>query len=428
MTITHVLKTATGATLAAALVLPTPVAATDAPPAAASTAPLPDWNAYVDQIRPIGDRLVAVSGFQDARSRQQLYQLIYSALAQGYLNYAAMDTRYPEFMPAYDVVMNLALPVPDYRYKVALVEGAGSYRISGTRGTSRFVDVTLFGSLFSLGKIGPVLGRFSLDDLKIGPDGRYEVILSAERPDGYTGDWIKLDPRTIRVQVRHASYDWNTEVDARMAIERLDTPAARPRPSAEEVSAKLAKLATWAENTVAFGFKNIDYNRQRGIVNRLEIHDYSSQGGYDPKVQTYYEGIYDLKDDEALIVETAIPATCRYWSLLVSDDMYGTVDWINHQSSLNGFQARLDADGKFRAVIAPRDPGVPNWLDTGGYNFGLTQLRWNECNEQPAPTARKVKLADVRKFLPRATPTVTPQQRDAALRLRREGAQLRSRW
>jgi len=160
----------------------------------------------------------------------------------------------------------------------------------------------------------------------------------------------------------------------------------------------------------------------------LEIHDYSGVGGYSPAIQTYYEGLYDLAGDEALVIETEVPKTCRYRSVLVGDNMYGTIDWINNQSSLNGFQSRLDEDGKLRVVIARRDPGVPNWLDTGGYETGLIQLRWNECDSQPVPATRKVKLSDLRSVLPRSTPVVSAAERDAALRLRREGAQLRSRW
>ena len=58
---------------------------------------------------------------------------------------------------------------------------------------------------------------------------------------------------------------------------------------------------------------------------------------------------------------------------------YATVSVLaNRQSSLNGHQAVLDPDGVFRAVISARDPGVPNWLDTGGvitsYSIHYTKL------------------------------------------------------
>ena len=33
-----------------------------------------------------------------------------------------------------------------------------------------------------------------LDDLTIGDDGSFRVMLSAERPEGHDGDWWQLDP------------------------------------------------------------------------------------------------------------------------------------------------------------------------------------------------------------------------------------------
>ena len=29
--------------------------------------------------------------------------------------------------------------------------------------------------------------------------------------------------------------------------------------------------------------------------------------------QAYYDGIHEIDDDEALILETALPEECRYW-------------------------------------------------------------------------------------------------------------------
>jgi hypothetical protein len=112
----------------------------------------------------------------------------------------------------------------------------------------------------------------------------------------------------------------------------------------------------------------------------------------------------------------------------VADDRFCTVDWVNRQSSLNDAQARLDGDGKFRAVITRLDPGVPNWLDKADYSWGVIQMRVNLANEYPVPSIKKVPFAEVRHHLPRDTPFVTPKDRKEQLRKRREGAQLRRIW
>jgi hypothetical protein len=260
----------------------------------------------------------------------------------------------------------------------------------------------------------------------LGPDTSFDLLVSRERPAGHAGDWFELPAAATNVLVRSAAYDWVHERDPLLAIERLDVPATRPRASAEETAARLATLSVWLEKGPIRGYERFAALEAQNMRNKLMVHAYQSMGG--ALGQVYLEGLYDISEDEALILETEVPECCRYWGFLVTDDQFGTVDWMNRQSSLNGFQAKLDTDGRFRGVISLRDPGVPNWLDTGGYRYGIIQGRWNGCSSTPVPTIKKVKLADLRKSLPSDTPTVTPEARDAGLRERRMGAQFRRRW
>jgi hypothetical protein len=394
-------------------------------PSAAANA----WEELIDALRPLGARVATQAWNGDCeQSRMETYRLLAMAMAQGFIDYVYPDPQHPDWMPAYNTALNLLAPVPDYMYQIAVIEGGGTYRITGRRGTSIFVDISIFTSFPSLGGQGPVVGRISLDSLDMTDDGSLELILSPERPAGYAGNWFALDPRAVRLQVRHASYDWLNETDASLSIERLDVAAAKPRESAESIRRKLLSLSTWAERSVMWGINQINKERGQGVVNRLIAYDFSSVGGYDPKIQAYFEGLFDLGPDEALVIESELPEKRRYWSILLADDQYSTVNWMYRQSSLNGHQAHIDSDGKFRAVVAVNDPGVPNWLDTGGYHQGAIQLRWNECSSQPVPEVVKVPFADVRRYLPADTPVVTPALREQALRLRTRGAQRRRRW
>jgi hypothetical protein len=58
----------------------------------------------------------------------------------------------------------------------------------------------------------------------------------------------------------------------------------------------------------------------------------------------------------------------RLVAAAVTDRLFGTLDWTNAQNSLNRRQAAVDRDDVLRAVVAPKDPGVQNWLDTTGYS------------------------------------------------------------
>ena len=129
-----------------------------------------------------------------------------------------------------------------------------------------------------------------------------------------------------------------------------------------------------------------------------------------------------------MILETEVPKQCHYWSFQLTDERWSSIDWMNRQTSLNGYMAKVDKDGKFRAVISAQDPGVPNWLDSAGYARGVIQGRWDRCSSWPLPTVTKVMITDVRNHLPADTAVISAEARDAAIRLRRKGAQLRRRW
>jgi hypothetical protein len=112
----------------------------------------------------------------------------------------------------------------------------------------------------------------------------------------------------------------------------------------------------------------------------------------------------------------------------MADTLWNQIEYGYRQSSLNGHQAKVDSDGKFRAVISLEDPGVPNWLDSVGYLRGMLIGRWYGADSHPMPTITKVPFKDIRKHLPADTPTVTPAERDTAIRARNIGLQLRRRW
>jgi hypothetical protein len=272
---------------------------------------------------------------------------------------------------------------------------------------------------------GPVVGNLNLDDLKLPFDGHFSVLISAEKPSGYTGDWWPLDPRATCLSVRAAAVDWAGVVDARMAIERLDKRPAGKRLTAQDIGRRMQEAGKYAERVVKATEGLLGMFRKIP-VNTVTLSTFASAGGL--ANQSYYTGPWQIAPDEALILESGVPPDARYWATNLLDDLFTVIDWVNNQSSLNNAQAVRDGDGRYRAVVSLHDPGVPNWLDTVGHTSGIMQGRWLGAVDPPTPTLMRVKLADIRKHLPADTPVVTPAQRDEALSLRRRGAQFRRKW
>jgi len=72
-------------------------------------------------------------------------------------------------------------------------------------------------------------------------------------------------------------------------------------------------------------------------------------------------------------------------------------DYRHRPINTNNHLARKDADGSWTIVVAAEDPGVPNWLDTGGRREGFLLLRWVLAGDAPpTPTCRLVEVASLR--------------------------------
>jgi hypothetical protein len=354
---------------------------------------LPSWADQMKALERVGDNLIAKwrpDGATEAET-QDMNKLALSILASGYLCRVYTDINRPVFMPMWNYAFNQGGPSPDYVYSTVEIDPQGTYRISGYRGTTRFTEFTqqaidMLSPEAMDGKSAPYAFTNDLDELEIGEDGYFSVILSPERPAGHTGDWWQLHDRTARILMRRCSCDWNREIDSSVAIERLDEDGADMTPG--EIARRFSDLAAWIEGTIEFDMRLIRYYREHHGVNTLLRSGKIDEMGGLPK-QAYYDGIHELDDTEALIIETILPQKCRYWQALVGDDRFSTVDWVNRQSSLNDAQARIDSDGKFRAVISRRDPGVPNWLDKGDYPSGSSRCAGTRRPTIPTPPSRR---------------------------------------
>jgi len=385
-----------------------------------------NWQDYLGTLASAEALLEQLENPGDEALRQEAFRLFFLSLSAGFLTTFA-DPDMPDFVPAVNTYLNASSANPDFIYYQASVDGTGAYRISGQRGDALFVLLDIAaGGLGVMDELGPSLGTIDFDTLNFDEHGGFDLLLSAEKPAGFQGDWRALPPAARTLVIRQAAYDWGVGRDGRFAIERVDKPLAPRRMDAAETSRRLARLAAHPKRYAGLWLRHMAGQRAKNLVNAFEHDDWAGRGGL--AAQHYFQGLFKLEPGHALIFETELPARVRYWNVQLADPLWNSIDWLNRQGSLNGGQARLDADGRFRAVIALEDPGVPNWLDPGGWREGAIMLRWTEASSGPAPTLRLVALDALRGALPADTPLVSPDERQAVLRARRRGVQLRRRW
>jgi hypothetical protein len=146
----------------------------------------------------------------------------------------------------------------------------------------------------------------------------------------------------------------------------------------------------------------------------------------------YAGGVFELDADEALVIENRVPVPPIYIGFQLSNLWGESLDYANYLTSLNGFQLEPDDDGLIRWVIAHRDPGVPNWLDTTGHREGFMAPRWAYTEKPPQerwPTIRatRVPFDQIRNHVPASTRSVSAEERREQIRIRQEHVQRRYR-
>ncbi len=300
-------------------------------------------------------------------------------------------------------------------------------------------------------------GMLDSTQLEVAADGCFESLLAPERPPGHTGkfigtqlvrsargqDWVPVVHTARNLTLRELFHDWEREDLLELEILRIGSEAEHPaaydaRRAAEQMRrmALLAKhqMLFWNEFYAVVLETHADMNGDgkrfmpRNAFNDLNAASLATGGGQSTNL--YAGGVYELTAEEALIVETRVFTPPLYQGFHLSNLWGESLDYANHQSSLNGFQGEWDADGALRFVIAQRDPGVPNWVDTTGDPVGFMAPRWTytaKPERLPTIQASKVRFDEIRAHLPADVRRVSAAERRERIRVRQAHVQRRYR-
>ena len=305
-----------------------------------------------------------------------------------------------------DDVVTWGMECPDCLYTRAALRGGESYRLFGNRGTARYVGLQTMNGIAST-------ANALVDELDVDSNGDFEVVLSAQQCGG---NWMPIEGDAPTLTVRHFFYDWDSEVPSRLHIERIGDPvaaAAPPAVSDAAVSRQVVALGDFVRDNLAFF---LQFGAAAPPNSFLPPIDRTAMGAAAENKPVI--GRWELGPDEALIMEV-VPPEGVYWSYSLGNPWWETIHYGRHQSSLNGHQADIDADGVVRVVLCDRDPGVANWLDTAGFSNGAMILRCVRTETAPTPDVRLVAFDDIDAALPADTRLVTADERAAVLERRR---------
>ena len=294
---------------------------------------------------------------------------------------------------------------PDAVYFDAPVSADHAYRVTGETKGAAYVSITVEAGEAWGSMDNQVVGVLNDESFDIDADGRFEILLGGEPRER---NWLALPERSGSISTRHyfeepayAAADPDKVPVMRIEVVDADgNPAAAPppRPSDASVAAGIRRVAAFVRELTVDRPPPCQAEPRSWISrvpNVFPPPDRPGDLGLAAFDAAYAMAPFVLGPDEALVIRARWPQ-CRYGNLCLWNRHLQTFDYASRPVSLNRAQTVADADGRFTAVIAHADPGVPNWLDTEGRPFGIVYWRFMlPTGDIETAQAEVVPLSDV---------------------------------
>lgn len=336
---------------------------------------------------------------------------------------------------------------PDTIYRFVGVNTASSYVITGKFSGEMPAD-TNFSVLTGLG--GDTADNINGKDLVLGPDNTFSILVDSTPTAPGQTNHLYMPKGTTLITTRNTLSDWVNQEPMSLSIERVSgppdslfsqlggfafpgigslvagsplltklvsiiPPLAHPHLlQSVETAAIMLFLGIKGENTYMGVATKDSVTGAQKPPNVLSDPDHNAAF---LATQLQSAGYFQLADDEALVI-TINPGKARYFGVPVTNDWTITDNYWDQQTSLNIAQSVKNSDGTYTIVVSPTDPGVANWVSTGGLNQGTISIRFQDFDPNsdvdPTVSSTVVKLDALS-----GLPTVTAQERQDAIDARK---------
>ena len=349
------------------------------------------WDQLLDSLRASGAAVAGPRGASDPVDLAEGYRFITRLLAASLdMTLENADPVRPGFTRLMTDTRKFFGDNPDTNYDYAPLKGAIRYVVEGTRGSCHYLSFCVYGRDAS--GANRIVGSASDEELTLDADGRFRLVIAVDEPDpAIGGDWLPSDPAANSLVVRQYFLDRGEEVEATYSIRPLDDPGP-PKPlSPERTARRIEEVAAFTQIGTEL---SADFARMlaESSPNTFSVSSADNAAAFYPTPDNVYvAGWYRLGPDEALEI-SGRPPEGRYWSVLLMSRWMESLDHRHHRIAINQHDAVLEPDGSFRILVAGRDPGVANWLDTAGHAEGYVMFRWLRAAAEVRPDCRVVPI------------------------------------
>jgi hypothetical protein len=304
-------------------------------------------------------------------------ELFLAGLIEGAMQFVLSDAARPAFIPWVSPTRRWMDNGRDSVYWMAPVDGSRRYRISGRRGDECYLSFTLYSG--DPGHPQHVVANWNHRDLAVAAG------------DSYT---FEVDPPADACYVISRQY-FDRPLDdnpGTFTVEALGAPRSAPGAGALATRwrAATAFLTAMTAPPRAGGPPPAYVSTVPNVMGDPSVWKESEGGGRGTPDQTYALGPYALAADQMLELDLVFPP-CAYAGVALWNRYSQTVDRRFHCSTLNHREVVVDPDGHTRIVVAHRDPGAANWLDTGGRTRGTLFFRFLLAESAPQHITSTVK-------------------------------------
>ena len=300
------------------------------------------------------------------------------------------DGRFPRFYTFNTPHKKILLDNPDTLYWRAPLSADCEYRVRGRRGTIAYVDFAVYSGYY--GSSGPTGTDSHMNhrELETDAQGNYEITLSATER---SGNWLRLGPHSSRFEVRQSFLDRDGEIAATAEIERIGGSSAPPPLEPRQIERALFDTRDHMRGISGLIFEMAAPWQRH--PNEFEVFDPERASELQSNADSHYaNAFWKLAADEAWVIDFE-PVRADYWSLNFTNCWMETQDYRYQRSGLNAHQAQAEADASVRVVLAHRNPGVLNFVSTGGHESGYATFRWILADGRPEVRTRVASIAEL---------------------------------
>ena len=326
-------------------------------------------------------RLRTPQDFAEAR------RVLLHALLHGIQSWLEADPARPFFTLFIDQHKKLLGDNPDARYYSAVISDQHSYRIRGNIAGATYTSFTIE---FGAGTDGDGIGSTLNDtEFKADANGDYEIILSADQAEG---NWMPLPKGATSLTTRHYYERKECINNDRMHhipldIQNIEAVPPRPSPNDAEIAAGIRRVTTFVQgNVITMNRDNsppwVSQTPNQFIPPKKD--DTHEAITYAARDNVYSMAPFVLGLNQALLIRGRFPR-CRFSNVVLFNRFLQTFNYEERSVSLNRAQTVLKNDGSFEMILAHRDPGRPNWLDTEGRPYGIMFWRFQLPEGDIAP-------------------------------------------